>query len=245
MSELTIALCVFGSCFASALVGMAIRLPERHRDQESKDVVKLVMGLIATIAALVLSLLVASANSSYNTQRTELQSLAANAILLDRWLVAYGPEANGVRDLLRERISSMRDRLWSPDGMQPTPIDGVTRFVGEIEALSPKTAAQRMMVGRMMLLGETVVHERLEMFEEAGSGVSWPVVVALIGWICLLFLGFGLYTQFNLTVVIALASGALSVSGAIFIILELNTPFSGLLQLSDAPVRYALSQMGH
>jgi len=243
MSELTIALIVFGCCFVSALVGMAVKLPEHHREQESKDVVKLVMGLIATVAALVLSLLVASANTSYNTQRAELQSLAANAILLDRWLVAYGPEADGVRDLLHERISSMRERLWSPDGVQPTPLDGVTKFIGEIQALSPKTDAQRMMVGRLMQLGETVVHERLVMFEQSGGGVSWPVLLALVGWICLLFLGFGLFTRFNLTVFISLASGALSVSIAIFIILELSTPYSGLLQLSDAPVRYALSQM--
>ena len=120
---------------------MAVRLPEHHRDQDSRDVVKLVMGLVATIAALVLSLLVASASSSYNVQRSELQSLSANVILLDRLLVAYGPVANDVRDRLRESVRLSHDQIWSPSGAQPMALDRVPAFIIELEGLSPKTDA--------------------------------------------------------------------------------------------------------
>lgn len=243
MSSLGIALIVFGCSLGSALVGMAVRLPEHHRDQDSKDTVKLVMGLIATIAALVLSLLIASANSSYNAERSELQSLSANVILLDRLLVSYGPEANVVRDTLREAIATTHERIWSPNGVQPMTMGGVTGFFNQIQALSPKTDAQRSMQGQILQRSESLVQTRLLMFEQLGSGISWPVVVVLVGWISVLFLGFGLFTRFNLTVTVALVAGALSVSGAIFLILELNSPFGGLLQISDAPLRYALAQL--
>ena len=229
---------------ASALVGMAIKLPEHHRDPDSKDVVKLVMGLIATISALVLSLLVASANSSYNAERSELQSLSANVILLDRLLVSYGPEAKAVREMLRASIAITHERIWSPNSVQPMTMGGVTKFINEIQVLSPRTDAQRSMQGQIMQIGENLVQTRLLMFEQLGSGISWPVVAVLVGWICLLFLGVGLFTQANLTVTVALVAGALSVSGAIFLILELSSPFSGLLQISDAPSRYALAQIG-
>ena len=88
MSSLAIASVVFSCSFGAALVGMVlhVKLPDRHLDTESRDVVKLVMGLIATMAALVLSLLIASASSSYNQQSSELNAVSANIILLDRTL---------------------------------------------------------------------------------------------------------------------------------------------------------------
>ena len=139
VSPLSITLIVFVCAFGCALIGMAVRLPEHHRDQDSRDVVKLVMGLVATIAALVLSLLVASASSSYNVQRSELQSLSANVILLDRLLVAYGPEAKDVRDRLRESVRLSHDQIWSPNGAQPMALDRVPAFIIQLESLSPKT----------------------------------------------------------------------------------------------------------
>src|SRR5713226_6343005 len=103
MSSLATSGIIFGCVFGGALVGMFLRavLPERHLSPETKDVVKLGMGLIATMAALVLSLLIASAKSSFDTQRSELAQLSANIILLDRVLAVYGPETQDARELLR------------------------------------------------------------------------------------------------------------------------------------------------
>jgi len=244
VSSLSIALIVFVCAFGCALIGMAVRLPEHHRDQDSRDVVKLVMGLVATIAALVLSLLVASASNSYNVQRSELQSLSANVILLDRLLVAYGPEAKDVRDRLRESVRLSHDQIWSPSGAQPMALDRVPAFIIELEGLSPKTDAQRSMQNKIVELGATLVQTRLLMFEQLGGTILWPVLTVLVFWICVLFLGFGIFTRHNVTIVAALLLGALSVSGALFLILELSNPYSGLLQLSDAPLRNALVQLG-
>src|SRR6516165_1391537 len=103
MSSLVTSLIVFAVVFGGALVGMALRriLPEHHLSQDTKDVVKLGMGLIGTIAALVLGLLIASAKSSYDTQKNGLAQMAANVLLLDRILAHYGPETKGCRDQLR------------------------------------------------------------------------------------------------------------------------------------------------
>jgi len=243
MSPLAIASIVFACALASAVVGMFIRLPDHHRDQDSKDTVKLVMGLIATLSALVLSLLVASANSSYNAERNELQSLAADVMALDRLLVSYGPETQEIRALLREAVAATHDRIWSPDGLKPMNLAPVAGFINRIQNLPGTTDSQRFMQGRIMQLGETLVETRLLMFEQLGNGLSGWVLAALVSWICLLFLGYGLFSRFNLTVAVALSAGALSVSGAIFLIMELNTPFSGLLQISDTPLRHALAQI--
>ena len=121
MSSFAIASVVFGCSFGAALIGMVlhIKLPDHHLDPDSRDVVKLVMGLIATISALVLSLLIASASSSYDRQSNELKALSANILLLDRTLKFYGPGAKEARDGLREAIVQTHHRIWSPEGVRP------------------------------------------------------------------------------------------------------------------------------
>jgi hypothetical protein len=244
MSPFAIASTIFCCALGSALVGMFITLPEHHRDQDTKDAVKLVMGLIATISALVLSLLIASANGAYNAQRSELQSLAANTILLDRLLASYGPETREARELLRSAVRATHDRIWAPGGVQPMTLEHVADFLDRLQTLSPTTDAQRAIQVRSIQVSETLVQTRLLMFEQLGDEVSLPVLTVLVGWICMLFLGFGLFTRIHLTVSVAVVSGALSVSGAIFLILEFSDPFGGFLRISDAPLRHVLTQIG-
>jgi len=88
MSPAIISLIVFACTFGGALLGMSLRtvLPQQHLSTESKDVVKLGMGVIGTMTALVLSLLIASAKSSYETQRSELTAMSAKIAFLDRIL---------------------------------------------------------------------------------------------------------------------------------------------------------------
>ena len=105
-----VSLCVFGG----ALLGMFLRaaLPEHHLSAESKDIIKLWMGLVGTISAFVLGLLIASAMGSYNTQRSELTQMSTNIILLDGVLAQYGPETKEVRGLLRRAVATALDRIW-------------------------------------------------------------------------------------------------------------------------------------
>jgi hypothetical protein len=252
MNAIGTASIIFVWVFGAGLVGMLlhVKLPHHHLDAGSKDVVKLVMSLIATMAALVLSLLIASGSSSYQAQENELQSLSANVLLLDRMLAFYGPDAKEARDLLRQGVAVVHDRIWSPDGGRAADLDPrstrgtVDAFMGRLEALSPKTDSQSVLKGQAMQVARNVGQTRLLMFEQSGSSISWPFLAVLVFWLCMLFLGFGLFARFNATVTVALFIGAISVAGAIFLILGLNAPYQGFMRISDAPLRAALAQIG-
>jgi hypothetical protein len=117
MSSLTISLVAFAFIFGGALAGMILRtsLPDHHLSAESKDVVKLGMGLVGTMAALILGLLVASAKSSFDAQSSELTQASANIVVLDRVLAQYGPETKEVRGILRGAVARIIEDTWSHD----------------------------------------------------------------------------------------------------------------------------------
>jgi hypothetical protein len=252
VSPLAVAWIVLGCAFGGALLGMIlhVKLPDHHLDGDSKDVMKLVMGLIATMAALVLGLLIAAAKSSYDTQSSNLMLLSANVVELDRLLAFYGPETKDARDLLREAVSVTYERTWSSEGVRPANLDPqklgrqTGAFYRSLETLSPSTDAQRSVLSQAMQLGAEMQKTRLLMFEEIGGSISWPFLTILVFWIAVLFLGFGLFARFNATVLASFLIGALSVSGAIFLMLELNDPYGGLMRLTGAPLQDALARIG-
>jgi hypothetical protein len=252
MNALTIGVAAFACSFAAALVGMALhgRLPGDHLDGESKDVLKLVMGLIGTMSALVLGLLIASAQSTYNGQNASLQHMAADVVQLDHMLAIYGPETKEARGLLREGVDTVRERIWSSDGMQTEKLDPrdmraqADRFLAALQELKPANDAQRFLQAQALQTSVAIGQTRSLMFEQAHSSVAWPFLVILVFWISVLFLGFGLLVRFHTTVAVVVLVGALSVSAAIFLILELGNPYNGLIQISDLPLRDALGQIG-
>ena len=252
MSPLLIGLATFVSSCGSAFAGMALRarLPADHLDGDSKDVVKLVMGLIATMAALVLGLLVAAAQSSYNTQNGNLQQLAADIAQLDHALAIYGPETKNTRELLQQAVATLHDHVWSSNGVQAeklNPLDvrsQADRFFVALQSLTPQTSVQRFAHSEALQLSASIGQTRSLMFEQARSAISWPFLLIVVFWVCVPFLGFGLFARFHATVALALLIGSLSISAALFLILELGNPYSGLIQLSDAPLRGVLAQMG-
>jgi hypothetical protein len=250
MSAVLLALTIFVTTTGAALVGLIlhVKLPDDHLDAGSKDVVKLVIGLVATMAALVLGLLIASAQSNYSAQNGNVQQLAADIGQLDHILALYGQEADEARGLLRQAISAAHDRIWSNDRVQAAQLNpaGILsqadRFFFALEDLTPKTEAQQFAKSQALQVTATIGLTRALMFQQAGNAVSWPFLLALAFWLGVLFLGFGLLARFQTTVAAALLIGSLSVSVAIFLILELGSPYSGLIQLSDAPLRMVLAQ---
>jgi len=223
-------------------------LPEHHLSTESKDVIKLGMGLTATMSALVLALLISSAKSSYDTQRNELTQAAANIILVDRVLAHYGPETKEARDLLKLSVSGMIDRLWPNDGsgsakLGPTTAGGEL-FFDKIQELTPQNDVQRSLQAEAVKMSIDIGQARLLLFEQGGRSIPMPFLVLLIFWVTIIFLSFGLFAPRNATVVATLFLCALSVSGAIFLILELDRPFAGLIQISSAPLRNAMVNIG-
>jgi hypothetical protein len=176
-----------------------------------------------------------------------VQSLAANIILLDRVLSFYGPDAREPRDLLRQGVAAVHDRIWSPNGaggadLDPKATQGVAdAFFTSLKELSPKNDSQSTLKSQAMQIGQNLGQTRLLMFEQSGSSIAWPFLTVLVFWISMLFLGFGLFARFNATVLVALFIGAISVGGAIFLILELNSPYKGFMKIADAPLRNALA----
>jgi hypothetical protein len=252
MSALLVAIIVFACIFAGALVGMALRgrLPAHHLSEESKDVVRLGTGLVATMAALVLGLLVASAKGSYDTQRDGLDEIAANVTMLDIVLQQYGPPAQEARESLRRVMAGAIARLWPADGSQEPTLGSTETTAGgkalhaQLLALAPADDMQRALKTQALQVGAELARRRLLLVAQHQSTViSGTFLVILTSWLVVLFASFGLFAPCNGTVIAALFISALSVSGAIFLILELDQPFEGLIQISSAPLRAAYAQL--
>jgi len=231
-------------------VGICLRgiLPKHHLAPESKGVVTAGMGLVATLAALVLGLLIASAKGAYDSQSTEVTELSAKVVFLDRVLAHYGPEAREVRELLRSSVERALDQIWSKDATilfkTTAGTSGAEVIADKIQELSPKNDSQRAMQSQAMSIVMALGQTRWLLYEQRLSSVSMPVLVVLTFWITALFVSFGLFAPFNTTTIVSLLVSALSVSGAIFLILEMYTPYAGLIQISSAPLRAALAQLG-
>ena len=242
----------FACVLGGLLFGMFLRsrLPEHHLSGTTKDVVRLGTGLVSTIAALVLGLLIASANSTYETQSSQVQQLTATVVVLDRTLAQYGPEADLTRALLRRTVAVMADRVWRENRAAATPAEpfqasatGLS-FYDEIVKLSPRTDAQRALQAKVIDMAEDLAKTRLLLFAEVGRTLPMPFLVVLVSWLAIIFASFSLFADNNVTTVVALAIFALSASASIFLILELSQPFTGLMTISSEPLRSALGPMG-
>lgn len=228
------------------MLGMLLRsvLPQHHLSDDSKDVMKLGMALVATMSALVLGLLITSAKSSYDEQNEELRDVSVKTILLDRTLAHYGLETKEMREMIRAAVIRALDRLWSADhGFTPDRSPEDILF-DKIQTLSPQDDSQRTLKSQALSLTSDVARIRWLQYEEVNRSITPPVLFVLISWLATLFIGFGLLARPNGTVITSLAISALSVSSAIFLILELFSPYTGLIKVSSAPFRAALLQLG-
>jgi hypothetical protein len=250
MNEAEISLVVFACVFGGAIGGMLLRafLPEHHLSSETQDVVKLGMGLIATMSALVLSLLVASTKTSYDAQREELSQLSSNVVLLDRVLAHYGPEAQPVRERLRDGVAKAIDRIWSEKGADAGQPPATSRPSGDlldkIHELTPKDDYQRSLQTQAANLTFDLGRTRWLMRAQESSSIPVAFLAILVFWLTILFASFSLFAEPNPTVVAVLLVCAISVSAAIYLILELDHPFSGLIAIPSDPLKNALGQLG-
>jgi len=250
LSALAISLIVFACVLGGAVLGMLLRqvLPEHHLTNESKDIVKLGTGLLATLAALVLGLLIASAKSSFDIKSDEIKQGAAQIILLARNLRHYGPEADEARAFLRHMTVATADLTWIGNSKQAGA--GSVRATPDIEevqeklrTLVPTGAAQRWLQTRALQLSGELAQMRWLVIDQHGSSIPTPFLVAVVFWLAVIFASFGLFAPRHGTVYAVIFACALSVSIAIFLILELDQAFDGLLKISDAPLRDAIAEI--
>ena len=250
MGSLGVSVVVFACVFAGALLGITVRcrLPQHHLTGDSKDSLRLGMGLVGTMAALLLSLLVASAKASYDAQSAQVTQLSASVALLDRVLAMYGPESRDAREGLRGTATRVAEQMWSRDGTQSSRLAPTTArpesLYGQVQALAPRSDAQRALQSQALSIAVDIGKTRWLMFEQATVGISTPLLVALVVWLTISFASFGVTSPLNATVVGGFCLAALSVSSAIFLILEMYNPYTGMIQISDAPLRAALEQLG-
>jgi len=250
MNSPEVALLAFAALFGGGLLGMELRsrLPEHHLSDDSRHLLGLGLGIIGTMAGLVLGLLVASATGAYNAQRSELLDVSSRVILLDRILKHYGPEANAPRRALRVAVARTLTRIWPQENSEGPQLDpsavGAEGLLDKLEDLSPKDDAQRSLKGEAIGLALGLGQIRWLMYEQSGSALSVPLLAVLIFWFTITFVGFGLFSPPNATVIVALGLCALAVSGAILVTLEMYSPFQGIVQLPSTPLRDALVHMG-
>jgi hypothetical protein len=247
LSAIAVSSIVFAMVFAAALTGMFLRgvLPENHLSDAAKDAVRFGTGLVVTIAGMVLSLLIWSAKNNYDTQRTELTDISAKIAVLDRVLAHYGPEAREARDAVHAATALMLDRLSSQDrnALQPGAASEV--LYDKIQELSPRKDSQRWLQGQALSIALALGQTRWLMYEQSAASMPTPLLAVLIFWLVVIFLSFGLYAPNNLTVVCSFLVSALVVSCAVFLILEMYSPFGGIIRISSAPLRAVLANLGH
>lgn len=246
MSALVVSAIILLSTLGGIFLGTLLRraLPRHHLDEHVKDVVRLGVGLIATIAALVLGLLIASAKGSFDTQTSHLRQITANLILLDNILAQYGPEARPVREQIRSTVGPFADRLWrekQAGQSGPFETDGTAEQVYlKIQKLSPHDDVQRSLHSRAVQVSNDLAQVRFLLFVESENLIPIPFLAILAFWLMIIFTSFSLFSPLNVTVVTCLFLFALSAACAIFLILELSRPFTGLMSISSVPLRNAL-----
>src|SRR6184192_1683950 len=235
MNAIALSCITFVCISGGALLGMF--LPGHHLSTDDKDVVRLGTGLIGTIAALVLGLLIASAKGSYDTQSTQVTQMTSNVVLLDNILAQYGPETNDVRNLLRRGIVVLADRMWrekSSEVAKANPFEASAAsdaFFAKLQQLSPQNDSQRSLQARAIQIATDIAQTRLLLFAQTNNSIPMPFLVVIF-WLTIIFGTFGLFTKPNAIVFSSLFVFALSAAGAIYLVLELGQPFAGLMQIS-------------
>lgn len=236
--------------FAILLVAVVagMQFPEERFSKATKDTVKLAASLVATLSALVLGLLVSSAKDSYDTVRSQVIDISAKAGFLDRVLSGYGPDAAEARAHLREALDENIRRLWPEHARGATDLAPVTEAGNAsytaIQKLAPKDDFQRSLKAEASELALDIGKTRTMLVAQSVPSISKLMLAVLVSWLVIIFFSFSMLAPTNAPAITALIIAALSVCGALFLILELDRPFGGMIGLSSEPMRNALSQLG-
>jgi hypothetical protein len=243
------ALIVFACLVGAAVLGRVIRrlLPDHHLASDSRDGIKLALGLVSTMSALVLGLLVSSAKSSYDAERSEVIQMAAKVAFLDRVLATYGPEATDARSRFHDSVNDAVKRMWPeetgmPASLAPNTRAGDAMYVA-VQNLSPHDEMQQKLKDQAVSLATDLGQLRSLLHAQGVPSISKSMLMILVSWLVIIFLGFSVLAPGNPTVMFAFIISAVAVSGAIFLILELDQPFAGFLRISNQPMVHALDKL--
>jgi hypothetical protein len=252
---MTISLIVFACISGGTLLGMILRalLPKHHLSNDTKDAIRLGIGMIATMAALVLGLLISSAKGTFDTFTGGIRNTGTKIIFFDHTMANYGPETREARDILKDSVITSIEQIW-PGEKKAMAVEKVgshqsTTKIADLEEklrqLSPRNDDQRRLQSLALQIHGEIREGLWHMYEQIGqSSIATPFLVLLVCWLTIIFASFGLFTSPNTTVIIILFICALSAASALFLILELDQPYGGLIQISSAPLHNALARIG-
>jgi hypothetical protein len=250
MSPLFIALLVFICIFSTAMLALMFRvlLPQHHLNSDTMDTVKISMGIVATLSALVLGLLIASAKESNNSAKNEITAMVAKVVFTDRLLSLYGPDAAKARISLRIAVEHMKERLWPDNTKQSARLDpphtASEAAFKAIEQLVPQNDEQKALKARALENVYDLGQMSWLLFEQVNPSISKLMLIIVISWLAILFFSFGLFAPGNGTAITSIMFAAMSVAGAIFLLLELDEPFGGLIRISSQSIVNALGHLG-
>ena len=251
MNAAAIGVLVFGLTFGGVLLGMRLRtiLPDDHVTGDSRTTINVAAGLIATLTALILGLVTASAKESFDELDRGIEATSSQLLSVDRTLARYGPDADEIRQGLKVAVGRRIEALW-PDKVEQLHIDpsdagiGVERLAQGIRALTPQNADQRWLQKRATERCEALLENRWMVVSAMGGSIPRPFLGILMFWLTITFTSFGLFAPRNATVLVALFVCAVSVAASVFLIVELDSPFNGLIVVSPDPVRFAFAHIG-
>lgn len=248
MHSLETSLIASACLFGGVLVGRCLQrlLPNHHLSKESQDTVKLGAGMVATMSALILGLLVSSAKNSFDAMNLSIAQNGAKIIQFDHLLANYGPETKPLRENLKQSLAARVETIWSGDGGMRAVEKSTTilDLQNQMHELTPLTDAQKSILLQAQQISMEIWQNRLLMLEQQQSSLPVVLVVLLVFWLTLLFLSFGLFAPRNTTVLAVLFVCALSVASAIFLILEMSHPLDGYIKASSAPLQKAVELIG-
>ncbi|MDI4665419.1 hypothetical protein K9U40_13925 [Xanthobacter autotrophicus] len=266
MGSLVIAAFVFVCLFGGACAGMwaSRRLKEQHLTKETQEAVKLGVGMVAAMASLILGLMTASVKGNFDSTSRDVQQYTTLLITLDVALKHYGPDADAARAALTTYTRHALDETWPPAQATPGQTaqaraaqahaphalvnseDSEQRLaqVGRsIRALDPKTPDQNELRSEAIERYKALSALRWVLIEESAAQVPTIFTVVLIVWLTFIFMSFGLFSPINAVSVSVFLLCALSLGGAIFLILEMSTPFDGIIIVPPDAMQKALQHM--
>lgn len=252
MNSLGVAAVIFTSTFGAALLGMYVQriLPKHYLESETKEIIRLATGLIATMAALVLGLLVSSAKASFDDESDNFRQLALSVVLLDRTLDQFGEASQPAREHLKRTVNQTIATLWPAESAQAGKLDDARitiEGVGLHEALQQLPQAdeiQHSLKDQALQLSSDMMRDRWRAMQPSDGSMPTVFFIVVACWLAVLFASFGLFAPCNKLALASLVVCAASVAGAMLLIVDLDQPFDGLVKVSSAPLQDALSKLG-
>jgi hypothetical protein len=243
-------LLIFVITFGAGLLGLYVHklLPTEQKNDSARSIVGQVGGLVSLLLALVLGTLIGTSFAFFGAQKTNVEMLSAQILELDQALAQYGPETKPARDKLREAVQKAYDAFWGggdPDPALLSVANPIAAYAGTkafLATLNPTTDAQKQALASANALAAQIEHSRILMnLQVASHPVSPGLLVVLLIWAVVLFFGMGLFVESNNIVLSTMAFGALCVAFAIFLMLELGLPYTGMFRVSPAALQETLA----